>query len=189
MNDIRDYIEEAVYAVKCIDIDAVERASSLCTQTVMSGGTIFICGNGGSSADAQHLAGEFVGRFRMERKGIPAIAITSNSAVITSVANDYDFSEIFARQLQALGRPGDLLIAITTSGGSLNVVKAVEEAKRKSMKVIGFTGSSDNPVAMKSDVAVKAASDQTSHVQEALFVAGHAICLAVEKAVAAGSDI
>ncbi len=182
MTEIEKYIEAAKASIALLDSEMIERASALCVESVLSGGTIFFCGNGGSAADAQHLAGELIGRFRLDRDAIPAIAITANAAVVTAIANDYDFSEIFARQLEALGKPRDVLIAISTSGHSRNVIKAVEEARRKSMKIIGFTGNDGGEIAEKADIAVKATSTETSHIQEELLIAGHAICSAVEKA-------
>lgn len=187
MTEIERYIKAAKASIALLNCEMIERASGLCVESVLSGGTIFFCGNGGSAADAQHLAGELIGRFRLDRDAIPAIAITSNAAVVTSIANDYDFSEIFARQLEALGKPGDVLIAISTSGRSRNVIKAVEEARRKSMKIVGFTGKDGGEIAQKADVAVKAISTETSHIQEELLIAGHAICSAVEKACAGTS--
>ena len=181
MTEIERYIKAAKASIALLDSEMIERASDLCVKSVLSGGTIFFCGNGGSAVDAQHLAGELIGRFRLDRDAIPAIAITANAAVVTAIANDYDFSEIFARQLQALGKPGDVLIAISTSGRSRNVIKAIEEARRKSMKIVGFTGSDGGEIAKKADVAVKAISTETSHIQEELLIAGHAICSAVER--------
>ncbi|MCD4848527.1 MAG: SIS domain-containing protein [Candidatus Aegiribacteria sp.] len=187
MTEIEKYIKAAKASIASLNCEMIEKASDICVESVLSGGTIFFCGNGGSAADAQHLAGELVGRFRLERDAIPAIAITANAAVVTAIANDYDFSEIFARQLEALGKPGDVLIAISTSGRSRNVIKAVEEARQKSMKIIGFTGNDGGEIAEKADVAVKAFSNETSHIQEELLIAGHAICSAVEKAYARSS--
>ena len=180
MTEIEKYIKAAKASIASLNCEMIEKASDICVESVLSGGTIFFCGNGGSAADSQHLAAELIGRFRLERDAIPAIAITANTAIVTAIANDYDFSEIFARQLQALGKPGDVLIAISTSGRSRNVIKAVEEARRKSMKIIGFTGNNGGEIAEKSDVAIKAFSNETSHIQEELLIAGHAICSAVE---------
>lgn len=182
MTEIEKYIKAAKASIASLSCEMIERASDLCVESVLSGGTIFFCGNGGSAVDAQHLAGELIGRFRLDRDAIPAIAITANAAIVTAIANDYDFSEIFARQLEALGKPRDVLIAISTSGHSRNVIKAVEEARRKSMKIIGFTGSNGGAIARMVDIAVKAFSTETSHIQEELLIAGHAICSAVEKA-------
>lgn len=183
MSDIDNYIKSAGSVLTSIDSSVVEEAASLCIECVRNGGTVFFCGNGGSAVDSQHLAAELVGRFRMERKAIPGVALTANSAIITAIANDYDFTEIFSRQIEALGKPGDVLVAITTSGTSANVLKAVDAARRKTMQTIGFTGAGGKALADMTDICVKASSDETSHIQEALLTAGHAICYAVEKAL------
>lgn len=184
MSDIGDYLESASEAIVSISTDDVKKASKVCIDCLRSGGTIYFCGNGGSAVDSQHFAGELVGRFRMERQAIPAVALTSNSAVITAVANDYDFTQIFSRQVEALGKPGDVLVAISTSGNSENVLKALEVASAKSMRTIGFTGVSGGALAILTDICIRAQSKETSHVQEALLVAGHAICNAIEAALA-----
>lgn len=183
MSDIDNYIKSAGSVLTSIDSSVVEEAASLCIECVRNGGTVFFCGNGGSAVDSQHLAAELVGRFRMERKAIPGVALTANSAIITAIANDYDFTKIFSRQIEALGKPGDVLVAITTSGTSANVLKAVDAARRKAMQTIGFTGAGGGALADMTDICVKASSDETSHVQEALLTAGHAICYAIEKAL------
>lgn len=184
MNEVSRYLENASLATASLDAETVEKAADLCIESIKTGGTVFLCGNGGSAVDAQHLAGEFVGRFRLDRKALPAIALTANTAIITAVANDYDFTMIFARQIEALGSSGDVLIAISTSGNSENVLKAMEKAREKGMSTIGFTGASGGAIGVLADICVKASSGLTSHVQEALLIAGHAICDAVEKAFA-----
>ncbi len=186
MSDIEAYLESAGRAITALDSSVIDRASDLCIECVRQGGTIFFCGNGGSAADAQHLAGELVGRFRLERKAIPAIALTANSAVLTAIANDYDFTDIFSRQIEALGKPGDVLVAISTSGNSPNVLKAVKAAGCRSMKTIGFTGG--GALSGETDICITIQSPDTSHIQEALLIAGHAICFAVEKAHASLGD-
>ncbi|MBN2586956.1 MAG: SIS domain-containing protein [Candidatus Fermentibacteraceae bacterium] len=184
MSDIDDYLGSACSAVASLNPKVVKKAAELCIDTVRNGGTIFFCGNGGSAADSQHFAGELVGRFRMERRALPAVALTSNSAIVTAIANDYDFTMVFARQVEALGGPGDLLVAISTSGNSENVLKAVEKAKELDMRTLGLTGESGGALCVLADICVKASSSETCHVQEALLVAGHAICQAVESACA-----
>jgi D-sedoheptulose 7-phosphate isomerase len=184
MSDIDDYIKSAGRVLTSVDSSVVEEAAGLCIECVQNGGTVFFCGNGGSAVDSQHLAGELVGRFRLERKAIPAVALTANSAIVTAIANDYDFTEIFSRQIEALGKPGDVLVAITTSGTSVNVLKAVETARGRSMKTIGFTGAGSGTLSNVTDICIRASSAETSHIQEALLMAGHAICYAVEKAMA-----
>jgi len=184
MSDILDYMKSAENLVASIDI-----AAEMCIGCLQSNGTVFFCGNGGSAADSQHFAGEFVGRFRTERNAMPAIAITSNSAVITAIANDYDFSEVFSRQIEALGKSGDVLVAITTSGNSPNVLKAVDAARKKSMRTIGFTSTRGKVLSSLTDTCIMVALEETSHVQEALFIAGHAICYAVEKSLGCSDGV
>ena len=183
MSDIESYMKSAGSVLTSLDSSSVEKAADLCIECVRNGGTVFFCGNGGSAVDSQHFAGELVGRFRMERRALPAVALTANAAVITAIANDYGYAEIFSRQIEALGKPGDVLVAITTSGNSINVLKGVEAARGKSMRIIGFTGAGGGKLSDNADICVKPASDETSHVQEALLIAGHAICYAVEKAM------
>ncbi|OPL19990.1 MAG: hypothetical protein AVO35_00600 [Candidatus Aegiribacteria sp. MLS_C] len=184
MSDVHDYIVSARESISSLDPGTVSRAAELCIETVRNGGTLFFCGNGGSAADSQHFAGELVGRFRMERRALPALALTANSAVITAIANDYDFTLVYSRQLEALARPGDVLVAISTSGNSENVLKAVEKAREMKVRTIGLTGESGGALGVLADICVRAASSETSHVQEVLLIAGHALCAAVERACA-----
>lgn len=188
MSDIEHYLAAAREATASLNAKAVRKAAELCVECIANGGTVFFCGNGGSAVDSQHLAGELVGRFRRERRALPAVAITANSAIITAIANDYDFSRVFSRQVEALGRPGDILVGISTSGASGNVVKAMEKARETGMTTIGFTGATEGAVSLLSDVCVSAKSGETSHVQEALLIAGHAVCDAVEKAFCGHGD-
>lgn len=188
MSDIEHYLASAREATASLDVNAVRKAAQLFVECIAEGGTVFFCGNGGSAADSQHFAGELVGRFRREGRALPAVAITANSAVITAIANDYEFSLVFSRQVEALGRPGDLLVGISTSGGSRNVVKAMEKARETGMTTVGFTGAAEGAVSRLSDVCVSAKSTETSHVQEALLIAGHAVCDAVEKAFRGDGD-
>ncbi len=181
---MRKYMESACKAIMSLDEESVALTVEICVKAVSRGRTIFFCGNGGSAVDAQHLAGELVGRFRMERKALPAIALTANAAVMTAIANDYDFEKIFSRQVEALGKPGDVLVAISTSGNSPNVLRAVKKAVGIGMTVIGFTGSPGGKLAGAADVCVKVSSPLTSHVQEALLVVGHVLCEGIEKGCA-----
>lgn len=147
------------------------------------GGMVYICGNGGSAADAQHIAGELVGRFKAERKGLPAIALSTDTSVITSVANDYGYDNIFARQVEALVKEGDILWAISTSGNSANVLSAVELASQKGAKIIGFTGRQGSKLEKLSDVCFCAASESTALSQQIHQIAYHIICDLVEQSV------
>lgn len=144
------------------------------------GNKILLCGNGGSAADAQHIAAEFVGRFKRERKSLPAIALTTDTSILTALANDYSYDLIFARQVEGLGQKGDLLIAISTSGTSKNVIQAARKAKEMGMTVVGFTGQSGRDLQKVSDLTFLAGSEKTPHIQEMHITALHAISEAVE---------
>lgn len=152
----------------------------LAAQTMQSalqnGKKLLFCGNGGSAADAQHFAAEFVGRFVLERDGLPAIALTTDTSILTAVGNDYGFETIFARQVQALGASGDVLIAYSTSGNSANVVLAIQEAKRKGLKVIGFTGYGGGKMRDMCDVCIAIDCKVTARVQEMHTLLGHILC-------------
>lgn len=162
-------------------IDAIIEVSRTIAATFTDGGKVILFGNGGSASDASHIAGEFVNRFKKERPGLPAIALNTDIAVITSIANDYDFSEIFARQLKALAVEGDLVIAITTSGASPNVLKALDAAKKKKLKTVLLTGSRGEKLASKMTYAFVVPSDNTPRVQETHITLGHVLCLMVEE--------
>lgn len=141
-----------------------------------AGNKILIFGNGGSAADAQHLAAEFVNRFVIERPPLPAIALTTDSSIITSIANDYDFSEIFSKQIRAIGQAGDIAWGISTSGVSPNVLKALEVAKKLGLVTVSFTGKDGGNIAKVADFSINVSSSVTARIQEAHITAGHAIC-------------
>ena len=151
-----------------------------------NGGTIYLCGNGGSAADAQHVAAEFVGRFLRERRALPAIALTCNTSTLTSIANDYDFSEVFARQVKAHVGPQDCVVGISTSGRSANVLKALAAAREAGAATIGFTGAGGHDLAALCDHCLLAPSAHTPRIQEAHLVAWHLICDAVERGIVDG---
>ena len=144
------------------------------------GNKILLCGNGGSAADAQHIAAEFIGRFKRERKSLPAIALTTDSSVLTALANDYSYETVFSRQIEGLGARGDVLIAISTSGNSKNVIAAAKKAKELGLTVIGFTGRSGGELKKHTDFNFSVHSDQTPHIQEMHTTALHAVSEAVE---------
>lgn len=141
---------------------------------------LLICGNGGSAADAQHLAAEFVNRFQLERKPLPALALTTDTSIITSVANDYSYDEVFSKQINALGVQGDILLAISTSGRSENVLSAIRTAKKKGLYTVGFIGGDGGEMRRLVDLALVVESDQTPRVQETHILAGHLICELVD---------
>lgn len=162
--------------------DDIARAAELIATSVKSGGKILICGNGGSAADSEHMTAEFLGRLtrEFERPGLPAIALTSNGPFVTAYANDVGFEGIFARQVQALGGPGDVLISISTSGASGNVIRASEDARHRRMRIIALTGKGGILPGL-ADVAIQVPSDDTQHVQEAHLAIEHIICHLVER--------
>jgi D-sedoheptulose 7-phosphate isomerase len=160
--------------------EGIARAAALVVDALRSGSKVLLCGNGGSAADAQHIAAELAGRLRRERAGLPAVALTVNPSVLTAVSNDYGYQAVFARQVEALGREGDVLIGISTSGGSANVVEALAEAGRRGMVTIGLVGEGGGPMKEHCDVAIHAPSSDTQRVQEIHIVIGHAICEIVE---------
>ena len=150
------------------------------TKTFRDGGKLLVFGNGGSAADAQHICGELVGRFNMERPGLPAIALAGNPALVTAWANDHTFETVFERQIQALGKPGDAAWAISTSGNSPNVVLGCERARRAGLKTIGLTGAGGGKLAGCCDVLLAAPVQGTPRIQEVHLVTYHAICAGVE---------
>ena len=150
------------------------------TAALKAGNKVLLCGNGGSAADAQHLAAEFVNRFVIERPPLPAVALTTDTSVITSIGNDYDFSEIFSKQLRAIGQKGDVAWGMSTSGTSVNVVKAMETAKKMGMVTIGLTGRDGGDIARIADHALIVSATSTPRIQEVHITAGHAICEMVD---------
>jgi D-sedoheptulose 7-phosphate isomerase len=165
---------------------AIVEAASLVAGCLQSGGKILFCGNGGSAADSQHLAAEFVGRFIRERPALPALALTTDASILTAVGNDYGFEQIFSRQIQALGRPGDVAVGISTSGQSPNVLAAMREARRQGLKTIGLAGKDGGPLAKCVDVSIVVSSPNTARIQECHITIGHLICELAEQDVMAG---
>lgn len=157
-------------------------AAQLLTKTLNAGNKILLCGNGGSAADAQHIAAEIVGRFETPRAGLPAIALTTDSSILTAAGNDFGFEHIFARQVAALGQAGDVLIAYSTSGNSANVLEAARIANDKNLAVIALCGGDGGALAPMADAALVVASDNTARIQEAHAFLGHALCAAIDAA-------
>ncbi len=150
------------------------------TAALKAGNKIMIFGNGGSAADAQHIAAEFINRFIIERPPLPAIALTTDTSVITAIGNDYDFSEIFAKQIRALGQEGDVAWGISTSGNSPNVLKGLELAKKMGLVTLAFTGKDGGAIAQIADLCLNVSSSSTARIQETHITAGHAICELVD---------
>lgn len=158
------------------DTIAIEKALAITAETVQTGRTVFFCGNGGSAADAQHLAAEFVGRFVRERDGLPAVALTTDTSILTAVGNDYGFDTVFSRQVKALARPGDLVIGLSTSGNSANVLAAFEAAKTAGAKTIAFTGRTGGKMKDIADCTIAVPADVTARTQEMHIMIGHILC-------------
>ena len=159
---------------------SLEDAAGLMKMTLASGNKIMFCGNGGSAADAQHWAAEIVGRFQREREGMAGLALTTDATVLTAVGNDYGYDRVFARQVEGLGREGDLLVAISTSGNSPNVVNAIAAARKKHIRVLGFTARTGGKMAELCDILLNVPEDNTARVQEIHELMGHILCELVE---------
>lgn len=158
----------------------IAAAAAAIAQALRSGGKVLFCGNGGSAADAQHWAAELVGRFRGDRRPLAAIALTTDSSALTAIGNDYGFEHIFARQVEGLGRPGDVLVAISTSGRSPNVLAALSAAKTSGLATIGVTGASAAAMAARCDHLIAVPAVETARIQELHAGVGHALCALVE---------
>jgi D-sedoheptulose 7-phosphate isomerase len=175
---IDGYISDHVQVVQAMRQQAgvLEAIASQIAGVLRGGGKLLLCGNGGSAADAQHVAAEFVGRYRKNRIPLPAIALTTDTSILTAVGNDFDFADVFARQVEALARPGDLVVGISTSGKSPNVLKAVEAARAKGAATLAFTRAGGEPLVSLADLAFAAPSADTPRVQEAHLLAWHIVC-------------
>jgi len=159
------------------------RASRLMVRALKTGHKILVFGNGGSAADAQHIAAEITGRFSRERRGYPALALTTDTSVITSVANDFGFEQVYARQVQALARRGDLVIALSTSGNSPNILEGIRAARKAGAAVIGLTGAGGGAMAQMCDIIFAVPSKSTPRIQEAHITIGHILCEATDEAI------
>lgn len=164
-------------------IASLEVAAEVCIVSLKSGGKILLAGNGGSAADAQHIAGEFVSRFAFDRPGLPAIALTTDSSILTAIGNDYGYEKLFARQVQAHGNEGDIFIGYSTSGKSPNVLRAFEEARKHGLVCIGLTGNRGGPMGQLCDHLLEVPSGDTPKIQEGHLVLGHILCGLVEQAM------
>jgi len=171
---------EVFQTILTSEINLIRKCAEMITETLENGGKILICGNGGSAADAQHIAAEFVGRYETERRALSAIALTTDTSVLTALANDYGFEQVFARQVEALGSAGDLLIALSTSGNSPNINTAVMSARRIGCKTIGLTGSEGKKLASLCDVCILVPAKRTARIQEAHITIGHIWCEIVD---------
>ena len=177
-------VDEFAGAVRRMDAaatGAIEAMAAVLIDAIEAGGRVYVCGNGGSAADAQHIAGELVGRFRRERRGLPCVALTTDTSILTALGNDYDFQRVFARQVEALLRSGDVLWALSTSGNSPNVLAAARTARQLGGRVVAMTGSGGGELAALADVCFRAPADETFLVQQLHQLAYHIICELVEE--------
>jgi D-sedoheptulose 7-phosphate isomerase len=167
-------------------VTSIAAAAAMITASMRGGGKLLLFGNGGSAADAQHIAAEFLGRFLLERAPLPAIALPDNGSAITAIANDYAFADVFARQIGALGAPGDVALAISTSGNSANVLRGVAAARAHGLHTIGLTGAAGGMLASAVDLCIAVPADETPRIQEAHTVVAHLLCEVVERDLALG---
>jgi D-sedoheptulose 7-phosphate isomerase len=165
----------------------VAKAAELCGNAIATGGKIIFCGNGGSAADSQHIAAELVGRLVDDRPALAALSLTTDTSALTCVGNDYGYDQVFSRQLAAVGRTGDVLVAISTSGNSGNVMKAVEVAQQLGIKTVGLLGRDGGTMASMVDVPVVVPSPFTARIQEAHIFIGHTLCAMIEKQLGYGN--
>lgn len=182
-NIISDYIEQSIQTKKALLISQTEVIVQIAEEIISAyrkGNKVLWFGNGGSAADAQHLACELVSKLYIERKALASIALTTNTSELTAIANDYDFDRVFARQVEALVNSGDIVVGITTSGNSPNVVEAINEAKRRGAITVGFTGTTGGKLKGCVDYLLHIPSEETPHIQEAHIMVGHIICYIVE---------
>ena len=161
----------------------VEASANACIASLNKGGKILLAGNGGSAADAQHIAGEFVSRFAFDRPGLPAIALTTDSSILTAISNDYGYEKLFSRQVQAIGNKGDVFVGYSTSGMSANIIRGFEESRAKGLICIGLTGNRGGPMQALCDYLIEIPSSDTPKVQEGHLVIGHILCGLVERAI------
>ena len=161
--------------------ELIEQAINLICESLRNNNKVLLMGNGGSAADAQHIAGELIGRVKLERSSIPAIALTTDTSIITAVGNDYGFDQIFARQIGSLGCEGDIVVAISTSGNSKNIIEALKASKKNKMKSIGLLGCGGGQIKQLVDIPIVVPSSNTPRIQEAHITIGHVICEEIEK--------
>ncbi len=162
------------------NLQLIKDVANTCVTSLKTNGKILLCGNGGSASDAQHIAAELSGRFYYDREPLYAEALHVNTSYVTAVANDYSYDDIYGRMVKAAARPGDVLIGLSTSGNSENVIRAIEEGKRKGMITVGLTGESGGKLASAADICIKVSSNNTARIQETHILIGHLICEMIE---------
>ena len=183
INNDFDTISENFKKIKSLT-PTIEQVCKICTESIKKGGKVMFCGNGGSAADSQHLAAELVGRYKMNRPALNSIALTTDTSILTAIGNDFGYDTIFERQVEGLGKKGDILVGLSTSGNSKNVLLAMKKAKEMGIKTVAFTGESGGKMKYSADYAINVPSDTTNHIQEMHIAVGHIICGYIEKALA-----
>jgi D-sedoheptulose 7-phosphate isomerase len=185
---VADYLKQtvqsvAVFAEDAAALDLMGRMAEVIAGAMREGGKLLMAGNGGSAGDAQHIAGEFISRLMYDRAPLPAIALTTDTSVLTATANDYGYEHVFERQVQGLGRKGDVLLAISTSGNSPNILRALDAARAGGLMTLGFTGAAGGRMVERTELLLRAPSDHTPIIQQIHIIAAHIICALVERAL------
>ncbi len=175
-----DFHIDTILKVKNILQNDIKKACEMTVECIKNGGKVLLCGNGGSAADAQHIATEFTGRYKTERRGLPAIALTTDTSALTAIGNDYGFKRVFARQVEALADKNDLLIGISTSGNSENILQAFDEAKNIGCKTLGLSGRDGGKMNEKCDLNIIVPCHDTPRIQEMHILIGHIICQSID---------
>lgn len=180
---VRKTLEEHISVARAMEAlePEIAEAGQICASALQAGNRIYLCGNGGSAADAQHIAAELIGRFVGERRSLPAIALTTDTSALTAIGNDYGYDQVFSRQVEGLAEEGDVLLAISTSGNSANILKAVEVARERGSRVIGLSGKSGGDLHTAVDLSLVVPSDVTARIQEMHIVIGHLLCALIER--------
>ena len=183
---VAELLEESVRVKKALcgkksELEKIEEVSKAIVKALRNGHKVVLFGNGGSAADAQHIACELSGRFKKERRGLPAIALTTNTSALTAIANDYGYDAVFSRQVDGIVNKGDIVMGISTSGNSVNVIKGVEVAKKRGALTIGLTGATGGKLNKVVDICIKVPSNDTPRIQEAHITIGHIICQLIEE--------
>lgn len=180
-NELTSHLETINKVIENMQ-ENLENASKLAIETLKNGNKILLCGNGGSAADAQHIAAELIGRYKTERKGLPAIALTTDTSILTSIGNDYGYDRVFDRQIEALANKGDLIIGISTSGNSKNIISALKLGREIGCKTLGFSGRNGGAMNEICDINLVVPSDDTPRIQEMHILFGHIICQIIDSA-------
>jgi len=186
IDKIKELIKESIKVKEEFlkeQVNAIEKAAKLIISSLRRGGKLIIFGNGGSASDSQHIVAELVGRFKKERRPLPAVALTTNTSILTALANDYSFDIVFSKQIEAIGRKQDVVIGISTSGKAKNVLNGILTAKKMGLKTISFTGKKGKKLSKLTDISIVVPSEVTARIQEAHIMIGHILCELIEEEI------